>query len=96
MTDSERNRLDDLKARLWGHVSPPGLRNEDEERLAEALDALDARDAEIARLQGVLDEMSEAWPEHRVDCVEPRDEGERILQHFARKARTALKGGSHD
>jgi hypothetical protein len=64
--------------------------------LDESRRTLNAQATEIARLQGVLDEMSEAWPEHRVDCVEPRDEGERILQHFARKARTALKGGSHD
>jgi hypothetical protein len=47
MTDSERDRLDDLKERLRRGLAA-------KHHQAEAADALDARDAEIARLREEL------------------------------------------
>jgi predicted acyl esterase len=89
MTDSERDRLDDLKVRLWEHVSPPGLRNEDEERLAEALDVLDTRDAEIAQLREAIAQERAARERAEAETKKWKEVAAREWER-ARKAETML------
>jgi hypothetical protein len=97
MTDSERDRLDDLKALLRQPVKAQDLMDPKTGRPmdnADAADALDARDAEIKRLR---EELVQALGdlEHIEQSASNREASdcERTAEAAIERICTALNGG---
>jgi hypothetical protein len=88
---------DDLKARLrrLNHTCVEQRTGEKSDVGKEAADALDARDAEIARLREALGGLHDALGLRRDDHELRRDYGELGLD-WIKRARAALNGGSYD
>jgi hypothetical protein len=95
MTDSERDRLDDLKARLRDAQREGETHKELENLVSDAADALDARDAEIARLRKALTQIDALDPGENIRFMAGAALASNTT-NMGHIARTALNGGDDE